>query len=196
MSVLRAHRRTLMAAGAYVVLALLVNTGVTASVDRFALRHLRPLAGSDAMAVAAPASFPATVVLVTAGLLALWLRGRSRVAAVWGAALAAGFVIELVSKELVDQIRYAEPQRVLDLVTLSRSFPSGHSMRALMLAGIATTLWPRVARPTIAWALATAGATVVVGMHVPSDAAGGLLAGAALWSWADCYAQARATQRT
>jgi membrane-associated phospholipid phosphatase len=106
------------------------------------------------------------------------------VAAAWLVALGAGFAVEIAGKELIGQIDYAAHERVFDLFTLPRSFPSGHSLRAVLLAGLATALWPRVRGWAIAWAIATAAMTEVCGMHVPTDVLGGLVAGFALGSWA------------
>ena len=92
-------------------------------------------------------------------VLMLALRGRRDRAMLWAGAFAAGLLIEVLGKLFVDS-----------------SFPSGHTMRALLLAGLAAELWPR-RRPWF-WGFA---AFVILGVqlkgiHPPSDIAGGILA--------------------
>ncbi|HEX7525458.1 MAG TPA: phosphatase PAP2 family protein, partial [Gaiellaceae bacterium] len=61
------------------------------------------------------------------------------------------------------------------LVAFESSYPSGHTLRSMLLAAAVAEVWPFARRWVAAWA-----ATVLVlleldGWHVPSDIAGGLL---------------------
>jgi membrane-associated phospholipid phosphatase len=112
------------------------------------------------MSLAAP--FMSTV-LALAGCAMLALRGRRDRALLWASVFVAGFVLEVLGKLFVVS-----------------SFPSGHAMRALLLAGLASELWPR--RRRWFWGFA---AFVILGVqlkaiHPPSDIAGGILAAAML----------------
>jgi membrane-associated phospholipid phosphatase len=164
-------------AGLLVGLAFLVGSGATARIDHTAQDHLAPLVHGPqrshpflltwlnewltiAMSLAAPVM---STVLALAGCAMLVLRGRRDRALLWAGVFVAGFLIEVLGKLFVDS-----------------SFPSGHTMRALLLAGLAAELWPR-RRPWF-WGFA---AFVILGVqlkgiHPPSDIAGGILAAAML----------------
>ncbi|HZC30218.1 MAG TPA: hypothetical protein VE261_01790, partial [Gaiellaceae bacterium] len=60
----------------------------------------------------------------------------------------------------------------IHLVAFDHSYPSGHTIRAVVLAAA----WPP-ARP---WAVAAIAMLEIGGFHVPTDIAGGLLLAAAL----------------
>ena len=158
-------------------LALIVAAGGTERFDNAAQDHFAPLVHGPqrshpflltwlnewlaiAMSLAAPLM---STVLALAGCAMLALRGRRDRALLWAGVFVAGFVIEVLGKLLVVS-----------------SFPSGHTMRALLLAGLASELWPR--RKPWFWGFA---AFVILGVqlkgiHPPSDIAGGILAGAML----------------
>jgi membrane-associated phospholipid phosphatase len=177
-------RLTIAASVAFLGLAALVQAGTTASLDHWALHHLQPLINTDWTYATDPADPLLTTALFAAGCLLLRRRGRSAEAAAWLVALGAGFTVEIAGKEFTGQLDYTEHERVFDLFTLPRSFPSGHSLRAVLLAGLTTALWPRLRGWAIPWAITTATITELCGMHVPTDVLGGLLAGLALASWA------------
>ena len=175
------NRRPLVRAAAcgalLIALAFLVGSGATARVDHTAQDHLAPLVHGPqrshpflltwlnewltiAMSLAAPVM---STVLALAGCAMLALGGRRDRALLWAGVFLAGFVIEVLGKLFVDS-----------------SFPSGHTMRALLLAGLAAELWPR--RCAWFWGFA---AFVILGVqlkgiHPPSDIVGGVLAGAML----------------
>ena len=65
-------------------------------------------------------------------------------------------------------------------MTLNGSYPSGHTIRSVILAAMAATLWPRMRPWLIAWVALVTSLLELGGLHVPSDIAGGFLAGGAL----------------
>jgi membrane-associated phospholipid phosphatase len=125
------------------------------------------------------------VVLGTGGAVAvvLWLLGRRRQALLLALGLVVLPFLQHGLKELVDRPRPTE-----DLVDLragfsSPSFPSGHVMSPALLYGFLLYVSPRIGLPHVlnvallgwcAFMLIIAGpAQVYVGVHWPSDVAGG-----------------------
>jgi len=199
-------RRAILLGTAFLVLTALVQAGLLRPADRYAIHHLEPLSGGTLAQTVAPpdplqalrpvvrgersavvsigaiafvpADTEAAIVLVVAAGVVLRRRGRARPWA-WTAALLAGLAVEGLGKRLVDQIHFAPGTTILG-VALNGSYPSGHTIRSVILATAAATLWPR-ARPLLAaWVLLVTGLLELGGLHVPSDIAGGFLAGGAL----------------
>jgi membrane-associated phospholipid phosphatase len=125
------------------------------------------------------------VVLGTGGAVAvvLWLLGRRRQALLLALGLVVLPFLQHGLKEIVDRPRPTE-----DLVDLragfsSPSFPSGHVMSPALLYGFLLYVSPRIGLPHVlnaallgwcAFVLVIAGpAQVYVGVHWPSDVAGG-----------------------
>jgi membrane-associated phospholipid phosphatase len=119
------------------------------------------------------------LIIVAAAGLMLYRRGRPRAAAAWIVALLAGLAIEGTGKLLVGQIRFSPGSTILG-VTLNGSYPSGHTIRSVILATMVATLWPRTRLWLIAWVALVTSLLELGGLHVPSDIAGGFLAGGAL----------------
>ena len=63
------------------------------------------------------------------------------------------------------------------LASFDHSFPSGHAMRAVLVAGVVLYVWRRVGLVAAAWALIVPVCLVAASWHVPSDVAGGVLFG-------------------
>jgi membrane-associated phospholipid phosphatase len=200
-------RRAALLAAAFVILTAAVGTGHLRPVDQFALDHLTPLSGTSLAATVAPpdplvalrpvihghrsvlvsagaiAFAPAdtlsALVIVSAAGLMLYRRGRPRAGAAWIVAVLAGLAIEGTGKLLIDQIRFSPGSDVLG-VALNGSYPSGHTIRSVVLASMVGSLWPRTRPWLIAWVALVTGLLELGGLHVPSDIAGGFLAGGAL----------------
>jgi membrane-associated phospholipid phosphatase len=200
-------RLAVILGAAFLILTAAVGTGLTRPADRFALDHLQPLSGTSlaqtvappdplvalrpvvndhrsavvsAAAIAfAPADTLSAVLIVAVVGLMLYRRGRPRAAAAWIAALLAGLAIEGAGKLLVDQIQFSPASTIVG-VTLNGSYPSGHTIRSVILAAMAATLWPRMRPWLIAWVVLVTSVLELGGLHVPSDIAGGFLAGGAL----------------
>jgi membrane-associated phospholipid phosphatase len=179
--------------GGFVALATAVHAGALEPFDRLARSQLAPLraglehrgrspvthglaSSTDALLV--PAAPVAAAVLVAAGCAVLLHRRRRAAAAAWAAALVAGLAAEVAAKAAVDTAT-GETTRVLGVVVES-SFPSGHVMRAVLLAGLAAALWPAVQWVAAGWAGAVCVAMQLTGAHQASDIAGGVALGLAL----------------
>jgi membrane-associated phospholipid phosphatase len=179
-------------------LAVLVDGGRLASLDRFARSHLSPLQAGPAGrgrgetlqllagatdAIISVAGIAVSVLLVALAARRLARSGRPQLAGLWLGALAAGFAIELAAKATVHQ---QQPDlrvicRGLGAGGFDASFPSGHALRSMILAGMATALWPHLRRRFVMAALAVDLALQLNGIHPLSDIVAGALAGAALW---------------
>jgi membrane-associated phospholipid phosphatase len=191
-------RPRLALAAAFAALAVLVATGALTGVDQWAVDHLMPggpgsrpeptLAEAvvpllharwspalDAVGnlVTLPAQVVISSVLAAACCLLLWRRGRRRAAIAWGVAWIVGNLVEVLCKSTLDRpLLHAGGTA---LTGLQSSYPSGHTLRAVLLAAIATTVWPAACRWVLLWAAATLALLELDGFHVPSDIAGGLL---------------------
>ena len=75
---------------------------------------------------------------------------------------------------------FAAPNTLIGTSITQGSFPSGHTMRAIVLAGALATAWPRFRWLAILWAAATVALIEISGMHSPSEVVGGVLGGLAL----------------
>lgn len=195
-------------AAAFAVVTLAVATHALRPVDRFAIDHLQPfnadnvagtiapalpqralrpiLAGdrSPAQAVAAVAFAPADSIsaLLLAGVAGAILLAWRRpwwAAGAWVGAVCVGLAVEGIGKLVVPQIPFSPPSTTLG-VTLHNTYPSGHSMRAVIVAAMVTSAWPRVRWLAVAWVVYVTAVLELGGLHVPTDIAGGLLVGGAL----------------
>jgi membrane-associated phospholipid phosphatase len=201
-------RRASILAAAFAILTIVVAAHGLRPADRYAIDHLQPfspdntagtiapalpqralrpiLAGdrSPAEAVAAIAFAPADSIsaLVLAAVAAAILLRRRRprwVAGIWIGAVGVGLAVEGTGKLLVPQIQFSPPSTTLG-ITLHNTYPSGHSMRAVIVAAMVTALWPRARLLAIAWVVYVTAVLELGGLHVPSDIAGGLLIGGAI----------------
>ena len=186
-----------LAAG-FAVLAVLVAGGELSSVDQWAVDHAMPgaaFAGKPTFAdaviplwgvhwhgvvhvvselVTLPASFTPATLLVAAACLAV----RGRAALVFGSAFAAGNAIEVVVKgTLTRPALHAHSEH---LPGFDASYPSGHTMRTVLVAVAVAWAWPRLRLIAGAWAVSSLVLIELGGQHVPSDIAGGLLLAGAL----------------
>ncbi len=176
---------TLPTAG-FLLLAVLVQATDFDILNSFARRHLQPLAdghghptlNSLAEALVTPAAPSIAVLAMAAAAGLLWRTGRRHAALAWPAALAGGLLVELVSKLVVQQHRSGVWHGYG--LTLDSSFPSGHMLRAIVLAGVVASLWPRLGPWLAGWCVAVATCLQLTGWHLPTDIAGGVLAGLAL----------------
>jgi membrane-associated phospholipid phosphatase len=187
-------------AAAYAALAVLVAAGAVNGVDQWAVDHLMPgrpgerpgppttaealvplLHASwspwpDAVAnvVTLPAQAVVSSVLAAACCFLLWRRrGLLTAAVAWGVVWIAGNAVEVLCKSTLDRPVLHAGQ--VALTGLQSSYPSGHTLRSVLLAAIATAVWPAARRWVFLWAGLTLVLLEVAGVHVPSDIAGGLL---------------------
>jgi membrane-associated phospholipid phosphatase len=193
------RRNTALAlAAAYTALAASVASGALNGLDQWAVDHLMP--GLDqashkpsfaeaaipllratwstvldvvANVVTLPAQALVASALAAVCCLALWRRGRRRSALAWGIAWIAGNAVEVLCKStLARPLLHAHGHA---LVAFQSSYPSGHTLRSVLLVGVVATVWPSARRWAAAWAAASLVLLEVAGFHVPSDILGGLL---------------------
>ena len=201
-------RLALVLLAAFLVLTGLVAAHALRPVDRYAIHHLMPYASDSVAGTIAPSepenavkpivhghrslaqSIAALAFAPADSISALFLaavttivirrrRGPWRAGLVWVAALLAGLAVEGLGKMLIPQIKFTFSSVVLG-VKIEGTYPSGHTMRSVIVATMIVSLWPRVKPLAIAWVLYVTAVLELGGLHVPSDIAGGYLIGGAL----------------
>jgi membrane-associated phospholipid phosphatase len=185
-------------AATYAALAVLVATGAANGLDQWSVDHLMPGLGDATVPPSktealvpllharwdTPLAFLGTVTtlpaqVVIGSLLAAvcWLvlarRGQTHTALAWLAAWIAGNAIEVLCKSLLS--RPLLHHEGAPLRALQSSWPSGHTLRSVLLAATVAAVWPRASRWVAAWAAASLVLLELDGFHVPTDIAGGLL---------------------
>jgi membrane-associated phospholipid phosphatase len=190
-----------VAAGAFalfLITAALVASGACSGVDQYAVSHLMPwrepndrpflaaltlpeLRGGIWRSLADLALYPAGFLpsgLIVAGCaIAHRRRGEIAAAYAWCALWIAGNAVELAGKTVVE--RPALHDENGHIAVFDQSLPSGHTIRALLVAGALAALW-RAGRWAYVWAAAVCVALVPLGWHAPLDVVGGVLVAAAL----------------
>lgn len=197
-------------AGAFAALAVLVADGRLTSIDQWAIDHAMPGAHFTAAkptlvgaivplwhvywspalhAVADVVTLPAGILLATlvVALACLRLRGRAAVA------LAAAYVIGNAVEELTKTAltRPALHHGALHLLAYDNSYPSGHTIRTVLVAATVAAAWPRARGWAAAWAVCSVAMIELAGLHVPSDIAGGLLLAVALLATTSAWTRTR-----
>jgi membrane-associated phospholipid phosphatase len=191
------------AAAAFAALSALVAGGALTRLDQWAVDHamtdvhragttptladaLVPLLHTDfgsplsvaASAVTAPASLVLSLLLVGACCVTMRRRGRVRAGYAWAAAWLAGNAVEALCKSTLS--RPALYRHGLHVVAFDSSFPSGHTIRSILVAAAFAAAWPATRVWGAAWAAASLALLEADAMHTPSDIAGGLLLSALL----------------
>jgi membrane-associated phospholipid phosphatase len=189
---------------ALTTLALAVASGHAASFDQWSVDHLMPyqdrpayeqrlweqmmspieaignernsLTTRLAFALTLPAAPLVSALFALGGLAAVARRGR---APVWVAALAAGAVAEVVMKAAIERplLHRFDQHRAATVSkdAFNHSFPSGHTVRGVLVAALIAEAVPRMRPVLAAWLVAMSAALVASSMHTPTDVAGGLL---------------------
>jgi membrane-associated phospholipid phosphatase len=185
-------------AAAYAALAVLVATGAVNGIDQWAIDHLMPglegasVGPTNAEALVpllgakwdSPLDYVANVVTVPAQALVgsaiaaaccvvLARRGRTRAALAWTVAWLAANAVEVLCKSVLDRPLLHAPHQLL--YAFQSSWPSGHTVRTVLVALVVAFVWPAAARWVGAWAAASLVLLEIDGFHVPTDIAGGLL---------------------
>ena len=123
-----------------------------------------------------------SALIVAGALLVLGRRGRQALAATLAVAFVVAVAVELVSKWTLVRpgLQRAGPGGTLvPIGPFDSSFPSGHALRAALIATCVAIVWPRLRLIVATWALAVPVMLVVGGWHTPTDVvAGTVLAGA------------------
>lgn len=199
----RARAALAALAAAFVVLTALVATGALTRLDQFSLDHLMPWlapgspAGSTTSGLYRPFNHNGVIAVK---LLDLWtypcsvlvsglviavaslLLGR-RLGAVAALALPAAWVIgnaiEVAGKHvLVRPALYGTADGVRVHVTaFDDSYPSGHMIRGLLVAGAVVLVWRRTTPWAVVWAVLVGPALVLQAAHTITDVVGGALVG-------------------
>jgi membrane-associated phospholipid phosphatase len=170
----------------YAALAVLVATGALNGIDQWAIDHLMPGLERSAEPGGLEAAVPllhadwSSALHVAANVVTLPAQGLVSLAILlvlrdprWIVAWLAGNAVELLCKQVIVRPPLYGPEG--HLAGFDSSFPSGHTLRALILAVALASVWPR-ARPLLAaWAAAAIVLLEIGGHHVPSDIAGGIV---------------------
>ena len=196
------RRPRLAIAGGFltVLTATLATTGVLHGVDQYAVDHLMPwlrvrheplltLGGLILPHLRSPAAnkalelwtYPAAV-LPSLLIVLVAVSRLVRVDAVaWCAVWCAGNAIEVAGKLTLEKPDLHHHS--VHVTAFDTSLPSGHTIRALILAGVVTTAW-RSGRWALVWAATVPFALVVSSAHTPSDVVAGVFVAMTLAAWA------------
>ena len=183
------RRNSALLACAFAALAVLVAAGALTHVDQWAVDNVMPGANvhrhgggvleglvpllhsnwNSAYAVAAnivtlPASFLISLAIAYACSRLL------------GLALVAAVAVEVLCKEVLT--RPALYDGSFHIASFDSSFPSGHTLRTVIVAGAIAWRWPRARQIAVAWAIASIVLLQLAGWHTPTDIAGGIVLGA------------------
>jgi membrane-associated phospholipid phosphatase len=189
-------RSSAVLATLFLVTAALVAAGVFHGADQYAVSHWMPwshprrhrllalrglflpaTSGSVARRALEVWIYPASVFV--SGVIVAWIGLRTR-SLVWPALWIAGNAIELAGKLIVR--RPALFHDGLHVVAFDHSLPSGHTIRAFVLAGALAWTWRR-GRLAFVWAVTVPVVLVLLGAHAPLDVVAGAFVAAALLSW-------------
>jgi len=91
-------------------------------------------------------------------------------------ALLAAVAVEVLCKEVLT--RPALHDGSFHIAAFDSSFPSGHALRTVIVAGAIASIRPGVGRVAAAWAIASIVLLLLAGWHTPTDLLAGVLLGA------------------
>jgi membrane-associated phospholipid phosphatase len=191
------------AAAAFAALSALVAAGALTRLDQWAMDHamtdirvagnkvtladaLVPLLHTDfgspldvvTGVATAPASLLLSFVLVAGCCAVLQRRGSARAAYAWACAWLAGNIVEVLCKWTLT--RPALYSHGLHVVAFDSSFPSGHTIRSIVVAAALAAAFPAARLWVAAWACVCLVLLEADAWHTPSDIAGGVLLSALL----------------
>jgi membrane-associated phospholipid phosphatase len=184
------------AAAAYAALAGLVAAGTCTGIDRWAIGHAMPwgtFGGGkptlvEGLVPLLHASFgsPSAVFADVVTVPGSFLVSLAIVVACRRFAFVAAWVAANVLEEIGKTALTRPPlcRHRLHLVGYDNSFPSGHTLRTLVVAAAVAAALPRARHAAWAWAALSVVTIELAGYHVPTDVAGGLLLGGLLLSLA------------
>jgi membrane-associated phospholipid phosphatase len=183
----------LLAGAAFLALAGLVWAGTLSGLDNHAIHHWMPWArppGRHRLVSLRAAFLPETRSTLGGTLVGLWAYPASPFVSLVLVLLCARFLerraalavlalwVVANAIEVAGKLTITRPS--IDIANLRDSFPSGHTVRALVLAAAVGWTWRRAGPAVLAWALTVPLALVALGDHVPTDVIGGALLAACL----------------
>jgi membrane-associated phospholipid phosphatase len=126
-----------------------------------------------------PGSVFASMILVAVACVVLWRRQHRFAALVWLGAWGAGSAIELAGKHLLTRpsLHWANGHIRLQVVPYANSYPSGHTVRSVVIAAVLIYVWPRARVPLAVWLAFVPVCLVVAAAHTITDVIGGLILG-------------------
>jgi membrane-associated phospholipid phosphatase len=127
-----------------------------------------------------PASVLVSGLLVSIGCVVLVRRGRRLPALVWLGAWLAGSGIEVIGKHVLTRpsLFWTNGRIRLHVVPYANSYPSGHTVRAVVVAAMIAYVWRRAREPVAVWLAFVPVCLVIAAAHTITDVIGGLLLGA------------------
>jgi membrane-associated phospholipid phosphatase len=123
--------------------------------------------------VTLPGQVLISLALVLVASRQLWLQGRVEAAVAWPAAWLLASAVEVVFRHTLSRPNlYRDGVHLLGFDT---SWPSGHTLRAALVAAALASAWPRLRVPLAIWFVAVVVLLETAGFHTVTDVAGGLL---------------------
>jgi membrane-associated phospholipid phosphatase len=191
-------------AGALVAFTIVLMTGAMNGIDDWAIDHVMPAINPRAHAavlnstglwrpfhLAAPwwdksldsYLYPASVLVsglaVTVLCAVLVRRGSIVPALVWLGSWVGANTAEVVGKLGLERphVYWSNGVHRIHVASFDHSYPSGHSARAVVLAGLVAYAYPRARYAAAAWVVFVPAVLVVAADHTVSDVVGGTLLG-------------------
>jgi membrane-associated phospholipid phosphatase len=126
-----------------------------------------------------PASVIVSLTVFAVGAAVLWRRGAKVAAVAWGALWFVANAVEVAAKVAIEkpELHVTDDGASYHLAAFDHSYPSGHALRAVLVAGLVLYVWRRLGVIAAVWAAVVPVCLVVASWHVPSDVAGGILLG-------------------
>ncbi len=192
------RRAALAATAGYAALAGLVASGAATGLDQWACSHAMPFVGTPGppptlaeslvpllhaswhpagAAVADVVTLPGQAILsfllVLAAARKLTRDGRGDAALAWTATFLFAVAVEVVCRHFLT--RPPLHRDGLHAVAFDSSWPSGHALRAALVAAALAAAWPRLRSGLALWLAAIVVLLELAGAHTPTDLLGGLL---------------------
>lgn len=158
-----------------------------------------PRSGSEAASLATYvvvvlASGLPSIVIAAAALRVVARRGERRQAGALGVVFVAANLVEILTKHVLGREAlhtWVPPGALPRILPFDHSFPSGHALRAALMAACIYAAWRRGGALLAAWAVAVPVMLVVGGWHTPTDVVGGMLLAVASVAAAGWFAARR-----
>jgi len=184
----RLSRSAAPLACAFAALAVLVAVGAFTRVDQWSIDHVMPGASFhhaqggllDGLVPllhsrwSSPFAVTVNIVTLPASFL-IALAIAFACSRAFGIVLTAAVAVEVLCKELL--VRPALHHGSFHIATFDSSFPSGHALRTVIVAGAIASTRPRTRSFVGAWAIGSIALLLLAGWHTPTDLAGGVLLG-------------------